>query len=57
MTIDEAIAALQEARALMGGGAPLLTPDGEPLVKFDVVEDSLHVEGGCLYLCDANHVD
>jgi hypothetical protein len=41
----------------VGGGAPLLMVDGEPLAKFDVVEDSLHVEGGCLYLCDVNHVD
>jgi hypothetical protein len=57
MTIDQAIAALQAARAVVGGNAPLLMVDGEPLAKFDVVQDSFHVEGGCLYLCDAQHVD
>jgi hypothetical protein len=57
MTIDQAIAALQAARAVVGGNAPLLMVDGEPLVKFDVVQDSFHVEGGCLYLCDAQHAD
>ena len=57
MTIDQAIAALQAARAVVGGDAPLLMADGKPLAGFDVVEDSFHVDGPALYLCDANHVD
>ena len=45
MTLDEAIAALTDARAEVGGDAPLLMVDGLHVVRFPV-------DDGVVYVCD-----
>jgi hypothetical protein len=49
MTIDEAIAALTEAKAEVGREAPLLMADGLPVVSFPVGD-------GAVYVCDLPEV-
>jgi hypothetical protein len=38
MTINEAIAALEWARAEVGGEAPLLMADAQPIIEFEVAD-------------------
>ena len=46
MTLDEAIAALEKAKAEVGGDAPLLMADGLHVVKLPIGD-------GCVYVSDS----
>jgi hypothetical protein len=51
MTLDEAIAELNRAKAELGGNAPLLMADGLNVVSFNRGDD------GCLYVCDVPQLE